>query len=340
MTEAASSAALSEVSRALDVSEESLEGLKAFSRLLEESERFSHLLGKTEKYRKMVPDYILEQVQEDYRKKKEEIDAKLEAQKEDFRRAYQEHLSEKEVLEQICARLRDRLKEIRFRMVVGEYEEEDVREESRDLRRQLAENMERLEKMEEILDQYIVIDADGLTGESSPEPAEPPPAPEREEGVEAAAQAPAEQEPFPPPRQEEDISREGAWGEAAEAAEAEPAPVQESQEEAPPPAESTYTQGYLTILDGSRKGDRVPLIPTDITLGNSPNTDVMLTDQGIAETHARIFYRDRKYFLENMDVLGRTYVNGIQAKVTELNHNDVVRLGSLNLRVDFSPVSA
>jgi predicted component of type VI protein secretion system len=72
-------------------------------------------------------------------------------------------------------------------------------------------------------------------------------------------------------------------------------------------------------------------------LGSSPNTDVMLTDQGISESHARIFFKDRKYCLENLDVLGRSYVNGIQSKVAELNHNDVIRLGNLNLRVDFTP---
>jgi len=108
----------------------------------------------------------------------------------------------------------------------------------------------------------------------------------------------------------------------------------------PEVSSSAYPQGYLTILDGSRKGDRVPLIPADIMLGSSPNTDVMLTDQGISDSHARIFFKDRKYFLENLDVLGRSYVNGIQSKVSELNHNDVIRLGNLNLRVDFTPAGA
>ncbi len=54
----------------------------------------------------------------------------------------------------------------------------------------------------------------------------------------------------------------------------------------PKAGSSAYPQGYLTILDGTRKGDRVPLIPADIMLGSSPNTDVMLTDQGISESHA------------------------------------------------------
>ena len=101
MTEAASTLALSEVSGSGDTTEESLRHLKDFSRLLEESDRFARLIEKSEKYSDMVPPYILEQVQGDYREKKREVDEKLEGQKDGFRKAYQEHLSEKEVLETI-----------------------------------------------------------------------------------------------------------------------------------------------------------------------------------------------------------------------------------------------
>lgn len=349
MTEAASTLALSEVSGSGETTEESLQSLKDFSRLLEESDRFSRLIEKSEKYSDMVPPYILEQVQADYRKQKEEVDEKLEAQKDGFRKAYQEHLSEKEVLETICQKLRDRLKELRFRRIVGEYEEDEVQEEIRDLKGQLSESLERLDQMEEILDQYVIIGFDEFMGQGAAEGEEASYEQDsdyEEEFEQEDEQEPEEETPLPM-LEEEDMSASPSEEEEAE----EEPTVEYSQDSAyapsggyddaaqPEAGPSAYPQGYLTVLDGTRKGDRVPLIPADIMLGSSPNTDVMLTDQGISESHARIFFKDRKYFLENLDVLGRSYVNGIQSKVSELNHNDVIRLGNLNLRVDFTPGS-
>ena len=347
MTEAASTLALSEVSGSGDTTEESLRSLKDFSSLLEESDRFARLVEKTQKYSDMVPPYILEQVQRDYREQQREVDAKLEAQKDGFRQAYEEHLSEKEVLESICKKLRDRIKELRFRRIVGEYEEDDVQDEVRDLKGQLSESMERIDQMEEILDQYVIIGFDDLMEQESAEEEEV--AYEQESAHEEEFEQedePEEEEETPLPMLEEDLTEFAS--EEAEEEEEEQSPVYSSAQDSayapsgyeaaqPDASSSAYPQGYLTILDGTRKGDRVPLIPADIMLGSSPNTDVMLTDQGISESHARIFFKDRKYCLENLDVLGRSYVNGIQSKVAELNHNDVIRLGNLNLRVDFTP---
>jgi len=347
MTEAASTLALSEVSGSSETTEESLESLKAFSRLLEESDRYSRLIEKSKKYSDMVPSNILDQVQADYRKRREEVEEELKGQKEGFRKAYEEHLSEKEVLEDICQKLRDRIKELRFRRVVGEYDEEDVQEEVRDLKRQLLESIERLDQMEEIIDQYIIIGFDDMIEQEDSMEADDLQSPEESSHEEEPEQEEEYEEETPLPMLEEDGVEASAEEEEEEqeespehaSFEASEYVANDSSRVQPQPGASSYPQGYLTILDGSRKGDRVPLIPADIMLGSSPNTDVMLTDQGISESHARIFFKDRKYFIENLDVLGRTYVNGIQSKVAELNHNDVIRLGNLNLRVDFTPIT-
>jgi hypothetical protein len=348
MTQAASNAALSEVAGPAEATEESLQSLKEFSRLLEESDRFARLIEKADKYSDMVPPYILQEVQAGYRKQKAMVDEKLEGRKESFRKAYEEQLSEKEVLESICQKLRDRLKELRFRRIVGEYEEDHIQGEIRDLKKQLSGSMERLDRLEEVLDQYVIIGFDGIPGTAAPKAKQVSP-PVRyafvQEEAEEAEEAP-EPEPeddTPLPMLEENAPDPVSWKEEEKGNEnsyaADPAYVPSGLGTVKPASvSSSYPQGYLTILDGSRKGDRVPLIPADIMLGSSPNTDVMLTDQGISESHARVFFKDRKYFLENLDVLGRSYVNGIQSKVSELNHNDVIRLGNLNLRVDFTPI--
>lgn len=105
---------------------------------------------------------------------------------------------------------------------------------------------------------------------------------------------------------------------------------------------AAFVSGYLCALDGSRKGTRFPLISSDITLGKSPGIDIRLQDAGIANFHARIVYKNRKYYLENLDPMGRSFVNGIQADVLELKNGDLIRLGEIKMRVEFAsqPVEA
>lgn len=99
---------------------------------------------------------------------------------------------------------------------------------------------------------------------------------------------------------------------------------------------AAFVSGYLCALDGSRKGTRFPLISSDITLGKSPGIDIRLQDAGIANFHARIVYKNRKYYLENLDPMGRSFVNGIQADVLELKNGDLIRLGEVKMRVEFA----
>ena len=72
-------------------------------------------------------------------------------------------------------------------------------------------------------------------------------------------------------------------------------------------------------------------------MGSSPGIDIRLSDAGIANFHARILYKERKHFLENLDGMGRSYVNGVQASaVVELKDGDVVRLGDIKMQVEYA----
>jgi hypothetical protein len=119
----------------------------------------------------------------------------------------------------------------------------------------------------------------------------------------------------------------------------EPAPGQ-ANTQAGRDSSAGFVSGYLCALDGSRKGTRFPLISSDITLGKSPGIDIRLQDAGIANFHARIVYKNRKYFLENLDPMGRSFVNGVQADVLELKDGDLIRLGEIKMRVEFASQAA
>jgi pSer/pThr/pTyr-binding forkhead associated (FHA) protein len=79
------------------------------------------------------------------------------------------------------------------------------------------------------------------------------------------------------------------------------------------------------------------MISSNITLGSSPGIDIRMLDPGIANFHARVLYKERKHFLENLDSMGRCYVNGVQAtKVVELKDGDVIRLGEIKMQVEYA----
>ena len=67
-------------------------------------------------------------------------------------------------------------------------------------------------------------------------------------------------------------------------------------------------------------------------LMNSPQFD-------IATEHARIQYKDRKHYLENLDNMGRSFVNAVQVDLVELKDNDVVRLGDIKFQVEYATSS-
>ena len=79
------------------------------------------------------------------------------------------------------------------------------------------------------------------------------------------------------------------------------------------------------------------MISSNITLGSSPGIDIRLVDSGIANFHARIRYKERRHFLENLDSMGRSFVNGVQASdLVELKDGDVIRLGDIKMQVEYA----
>jgi len=98
--------------------------------------------------------------------------------------------------------------------------------------------------------------------------------------------------------------------------------------------------GFLCVVEGNRKGDRIPIVSGNVCIGKSADNDIQLDDPGIAETHAEITYSEDKYILHNLDVLGRCLVNGMQTKECALNDGDTISFGSFKMRIEFSSGSS
>lgn len=72
---------------------------------------------------------------------------------------------------------------------------------------------------------------------------------------------------------------------------------------------------FLLVLNSSD-----PLVETgasflfydDITIGRSEENDIIVSDPYVSLKHARIYARDSQYYLEDLDSLNGTFLNGIK----------------------------
>lgn len=80
-------------------------------------------------------------------------------------------------------------------------------------------------------------------------------------------------------------------------------------------------------------GDALPL-DTVTSLGRGPNNAIVLADPSISGQHALVSFRLGQWWIEDQGSTNGTYINDMRIdQPSVLSAGDVVRLGSLRLRV-------
>lgn len=91
----------------------------------------------------------------------------------------------------------------------------------------------------------------------------------------------------------------------------------------------------LTSMDEVKLkvGSVIPMA-TAITLGRKENNTVVLNDRFVSSYHAKIYLKNREYYLEDLQSTNGTYVNEnkIEGNI-RLNVNDIIRFGSTAFKV-------
>ena len=94
-------------------------------------------------------------------------------------------------------------------------------------------------------------------------------------------------------------------------------------------------QEVLTSMDEAKLkvGSVIPMA-TAITLGRKENNTVVLNDRFVSSYHAKIYLKNREYYLEDLQSTNGTYVNEnkIEGNI-RLNVNDIIRFGSTAFKV-------
>jgi hypothetical protein len=101
----------------------------------------------------------------------------------------------------------------------------------------------------------------------------------------------------------------------------------ESSEPDPTPALATFS-----LLAGPRSGETLPVLASVVTIGQGPQNDLVLADDSVSKTHARLEFLLDGWRLTDLDSTNGTTVEGVRLAAgvpTPLAYGSNVRFGGV-----------
>jgi pSer/pThr/pTyr-binding forkhead associated (FHA) protein len=95
----------------------------------------------------------------------------------------------------------------------------------------------------------------------------------------------------------------------------------------PPPHAADDDECQLLALDWAG-GTR------ELLIGRHRSCDVVLSSDAVSRRHARIFFRDGGWILQDLESTNGTMVNGVRVGRCRLAPGDRIRLGTEELAID------
>ena len=92
---------------------------------------------------------------------------------------------------------------------------------------------------------------------------------------------------------------------------------------------------HYTKQDGVSKD--FELGEKSITIGRSPDADIILLDERVSRVHCGIRFWDGAFYIKDRKSKNRTYVNGRRVEVAKLAAADVIKVGSYTFTFEQQP---
>lgn len=86
----------------------------------------------------------------------------------------------------------------------------------------------------------------------------------------------------------------------------------------------------ILTLDGNVIRE-YPVTDHDLHIGRRHGNDIQINDQALSSRHALIFCDAKQMYIEDLESLNGTLVNGCQVKQTALKHGDIIQIGQHQL---------
>src|SRR5262245_38275506 len=103
------------------------------------------------------------------------------------------------------------------------------------------------------------------------------------------------------------------------------------------PQPVTRDRAVLVRMDETHAGQITPTSNAGVRIGRHPTSSLVIDDEGISRSHARIFCKGETYFIEDLKSSNGTYVNGTRIECAELTDGSTIQLGP-RVRFRFSVV--
>ena len=91
----------------------------------------------------------------------------------------------------------------------------------------------------------------------------------------------------------------------------------------------------LVMITGPSSGRKIPLLPMTMSIGREHDNNIELKDPDVGRYHARILYENGRFLLEDLESSNGTWVNGERITSTTLKNGDRVKIGEIEMAIDF-----
>lgn len=91
------------------------------------------------------------------------------------------------------------------------------------------------------------------------------------------------------------------------------------------------TRSYLKIVGFDKEDKVIELAKQEVIIGRGPECGIQLIVDTVSRKHARIFFRNEEYTIEDLGSANGTYVNGIKAVKCILRNNDQISIGDVKM---------
>ena len=86
---------------------------------------------------------------------------------------------------------------------------------------------------------------------------------------------------------------------------------------------------FLEMLGG--EPGNLELGENEVVIGRVPDCDIQLMVENVSRKHARIFYVNEEYKIEDMGSTNGIYVNGIKVEKCSLRNQDLIEIGGVKI---------
>lgn len=90
-------------------------------------------------------------------------------------------------------------------------------------------------------------------------------------------------------------------------------------------------RAYLEIIGFGEKSKVIELGEGEIIIGRIPECEIQLSAEDISRKHARLFFHNEEYHIEDLGSTNGTYVNGIKIVKCALRSNDHINIGGVKI---------